>query len=132
MSNMMHGMGFPFFMGLFRGPFFLIVIVVGAFFLVRRFLGPRGRGRGGERFVGGSSRADEALSGGSSGSTETSIFRLAAQRGGEITVSEVVTELGLDPKEAEKILESMNDGTRVRMEFDDKGTVYYEFPELKR
>ncbi len=99
---------------------------------MRRFLGSRDRSRHEERYVGGSSRTDEALSGGSHSTTETSIFRLAAQRGGEITVSEVVTELGLDPKEAEKILEAMTDGTRVRMEFDDKGTVYYEFPELKR
>jgi len=64
-------------------------------------------------------------------SIETSIYRLAAKLGGTITVSDVVTDMSIEPKKAEKKLESMADGVRIRMEVDDAGIVYYEFPELK-
>ena len=57
---------------------------------------------------------------------------MAAKHNGKITVSDVVTELGIEPKRAEKILESMADGVRVRMEVEDSGLVYYTFPELQR
>jgi hypothetical protein len=59
------------------------------------------------------------------------IYSLAKKRGGSLTVSDVVVETGVSPTEAERVLESMTDNMRVRMEVTDEGTVTYEFPELK-
>jgi hypothetical protein len=39
-------------------------------------------------------------------------------------------ETGLDLEQAEKVIESMVDGMRVRMEVDERGVVVYEFPEI--
>ncbi|MFQ3621435.1 MAG: hypothetical protein SNJ78_10900 [Spirochaetales bacterium] len=58
------------------------------------------------------------------------IFRLAQRLGGRVTLSDIVIETGMDPKQAEKFIESLVDGVRVRMEVDEKGIVYYEFPEI--
>ncbi|TVR58219.1 MAG: hypothetical protein EA426_10535 [Spirochaetaceae bacterium] len=60
------------------------------------------------------------------------IFRLAFRSKGQITVSDVVVETGLDLEEAEHLLESMVDHTHVRMEVRDDGSVLYEFPEIIR
>lgn len=65
-----------------------------------------------------------------SDSLAASIFRLANRLGGRLTLSDIVIETGMDPKQAEKFIESMIDGIRIRMEVDEKGIVYYEFPEI--
>ena len=59
------------------------------------------------------------------------ILRLASMRGGTLTVTEVAAELNLDLPAAEKILESMDDGFRVRSEISNEGVIYYEFPEIR-
>lgn len=118
---MMHGFGLPLFMG---GPLTWIILVIAGYFIIRKFFIPH---------IHEDSRKGRYLSGNSSsGSRETDIYRLAAKRNGKITVSDVVTELGIEPRKAEDILETMTDGLRVRMEVDENGNVYYSFPELER
>lgn len=118
---MMHGFGFPLFMG---GPLVWIILIIAGYFLIRRFIIPHTHEE---------SRGGRGVSRNSSpGSRETDIYRLAAKKSGKITVSDVVTELGIEPKKAEEILESMTDGMRVRMEVEDDGTVFYTFPEMKK
>jgi hypothetical protein len=58
------------------------------------------------------------------------IFNLAYTLKGEITLSDIIIETGLSMKEAEKTIDQMVDGIRVRMEVDDQGLVVYEFPEI--
>jgi hypothetical protein len=58
------------------------------------------------------------------------ILRLAAAKGGTLTVTEVAADLNLGLPAAEKILTSMDDGFRVRSEISDEGVIYYEFPEI--
>mgnify|MGYP006294081717 CR=1 FL=1 len=66
------------------------------------------------------------------GSFAQEIFRLAGKRGGRLTISDVVLETGLAPREAESRMNDLVDGERVKMEVTDDGGVYYDFPELKR
>ncbi|MFW5688595.1 MAG: hypothetical protein ACOC1U_03400 [Spirochaetota bacterium] len=65
-------------------------------------------------------------------SQEARIFKLAYRLKGRITVSDIVVETGLGVHEAEQLIESMVDSSRVRMEVDDRGIVTYEFPEIIR
>lgn len=58
------------------------------------------------------------------------VLRLAAARQGCLTVTEVAAELGWTLRRAEKVLNSMDDGLRVRSEVTDEGVIVYEFPEL--
>lgn len=118
---MMHGFGFPLFMG---GSFVGLLLLIGGYFLIRRFIIPHVH----EESRGGRGGARES----SRGSIETNIYRLAAKHDGKITVSDVVTQLGIEPKKAENMLETMSDGMRVRMEVGENGNVYYSFPELRR
>lgn len=124
---MMHGFGFgfPLFMG---GPLVWIVLLVGGYLLVRKLI-ILSRHESGERAGGDYSRR---LAGGDSGFSETEIYRLAAKHNGTVTVSDVVTEMGIEPKQAENKLESMTDGIRVQMEVSEKGIVYYIFTELQK
>ncbi len=57
--------------------------------------------------------------------TQAHLFRLAHKLQGRLTVSDIVVETGLGVSEAEALAESMVDGTRVRMEVDDRGIVTY-------
>jgi hypothetical protein len=100
--------------------------LIGGYVLIRKLLGARSREGSGARETG-SGRSPQPQ-----GSIETKIYRLAAARNGTLTVSDVVTELEVDPGRAESILESMSDGMRVRMEVADNGMVYYSFPELQK
>jgi hypothetical protein len=45
-------------------------------------------------------------------------------------LSDIIIETGLEPRQAERFIEGLVDGVRVRMEVDEKGLVYYEFPEI--
>lgn len=58
------------------------------------------------------------------------ILKLAAMKGGTLTVTEVAADLNLALPAAEKILTSMDDGFRVRSEISKDGVLYYEFPEI--
>ncbi len=58
------------------------------------------------------------------------ILRLANLRGGTLTVTDVAADLDVALPAAEKILESMDDGFRVRSDISKDGVLYYEFPEI--
>lgn len=60
------------------------------------------------------------------------VLKLAGQKRGQLTVTEVATELGWTMKRAEKVLQSLDDGLRVTSEVTDEGVIVYEFPELLR
>lgn len=58
------------------------------------------------------------------------VLKLAAARGGTLTVTEVAADLNLALPAAEKILTSMDDGFRVRSDISREGVLFYEFPEI--
>lgn len=58
------------------------------------------------------------------------VLKLAAVKGGTLTVTEVAADLDLELPAAEKILTSMDDGFRVRSDISPDGVLYYEFPEI--
>jgi hypothetical protein len=60
------------------------------------------------------------------------VLRLAAAKGGTLTVTEVATNLNLGIPAADQILASMDDDLRVRSVISDEGVIFYEFPELMR
>lgn len=116
-------------------PFFFVVPLLFFFGIVRLIVGAaRGFQRG--RYV--DERSYSAFPRRDSGFTEprrptqAQLFRLAHKLKGRLTVSDIVVETGLSVSEAEELAESMVDGTRVRMEVDDRGIVTYEFPEIIR
>ena len=59
------------------------------------------------------------------------VLLLASEKGGELTVSEVAARLNLSLPAAEKVMDAMEDGLRVRSEITDEGLIVYEFPELR-
>ncbi len=121
--------GFGFFPFMFIGPlifFFVIARVIGGF--VRGF--HRSRYLEDESpYTAFPSRPRPSAS---SRPTQGQIFKLAYRLKGRITISDLVVETGLEIAQAEQLIESMVDGTRVRMEVDDHGMVTYEFPEIIR
>ena len=62
------------------------------------------------------------------------ILRLASQRGGRLTASEVAAYMDLTPDAAKKLLDGMEleDSQRVSSDVTDEGVIVYEFPELQR
>jgi len=60
------------------------------------------------------------------------IFKLASTEGGSISVSDVVLATGLTIAEAEKSLNDITDGFRIRMDVTDSGIVRYVFTELEK
>ena len=62
--------------------------------------------------------------------SEGEIFRLADKMKGRVTLSDIVIATNLNLNVAERLIESMVDGTHVTMEVKDSGRVVYEFPEI--
>ncbi len=58
------------------------------------------------------------------------VFRLAYRLGGRLTVSDLVVDLDFSIDEAEQFLGQLVDSTRVTMEVQADGMIYYEFPEI--
>lgn len=58
------------------------------------------------------------------------ILRLATETQGLLTVTEVAAALEMSLLAAERLLDSMDDGLRVRSEVTDEGVIVYEFPEV--
>ena len=58
------------------------------------------------------------------------VFRLAYRLGGRLTVSDLVVDLDFGIEEAEQFLGQLVDSTRVTMEVQSDGLIYYEFPEI--
>lgn len=123
---MMHGWGMGGFgMGpSFFGLFLLFVSAAGLFVLFRRW----DRGRDGTR----RNIIDRRNRPGTNGNRVTApdIFRLARRYNGVVTVSDVVSELDVDPTDAEELLVGLTDGQRVDMEVDSDGVVRYVFREF--
>lgn len=115
------GMGFPIF-GLFP-----LLFVGGALYLLFRRRG--GLKRIAERP--GTSDADSGRTSPAQPSRVSQVFRLARERNGILTVSDVVSELDLEPSEAETLLDELSDGLRVQMSVDDDGIVRYVFREFR-
>lgn len=122
---MMHGWG----MGGFGtgfiifGALALVLVGTGVYVLIRR-LGSSRRSAGHEQLPWG-------LGGQPGGEgTAAEVFRLAKRYNGVLTVSDVVTELGLDPEDAERLLQRVTDSQRVDMRVDADGVVRYVFREL--
>jgi len=63
-------------------------------------------------------------------SFQSKLMKLALNNEGILTVTDVVMATGLSIKQAEKALNNMVDGYRVKMEVKDSGVIVYEFTEL--
>jgi hypothetical protein len=63
-------------------------------------------------------------------SLQLPVLKLAAERQGRLTVTEVAAALGWPLPRAEKVLNSLDDGLRVSSEVTDEGVIVYEFREL--
>lgn len=113
------GMGFPLF-----GLLPLILLGGGLYILFRNY-----RASDGSRRKNLSSRENHTISKEQRVSA-SEVFRLAKRYDGVLTVSDVVYELGIDPKEAEALLEELTDGQRVDMQVDRDGIVRYVFREF--
>ena len=61
---------------------------------------------------------------------QVTVFRLAARSKGCLTLSDVIVETGLDLSKAEKLMDRMVDGSHVQIDVNDKGMIFYEFPEI--
>jgi predicted RNA-binding Zn-ribbon protein involved in translation (DUF1610 family) len=59
------------------------------------------------------------------------VLRLAEERGGLLTVTEVASSLGWPMPRAEKVLNAMEDGLRIASEVTDEGVIVYHFRELQ-
>jgi predicted RNA-binding Zn-ribbon protein involved in translation (DUF1610 family) len=59
------------------------------------------------------------------------VLRLAAQRNGVLTVTDVAAALSWPMPRAEKVLNSLEDGLRVASSVTDEGVIVYEFRELR-
>lgn len=64
------------------------------------------------------------------GALQTPVLKLAADRGGRLTVTQVAAALGWPLRRAEKVLNSLDDGLRVDSAVTDEGVIVYEFREL--
>ncbi len=58
------------------------------------------------------------------------VLRLAAERGGALTVTEVASSLGWTLPRAEKVLNSLEDGLRIVSDVSNEGVIVYEFREM--
>lgn len=59
------------------------------------------------------------------------VLRLAGERGGRLTVTEVASSLNWPMRRAEKVLNSLEDGLRVVSDVSTEGVIIYEFRELR-
>jgi hypothetical protein len=75
-------------------------------------------------------KAREARRAGMIASLQKPVLKLAAERKGLLTVTDVAASLGWSMRRAEKVLQSLDDGWRVNSEVTDEGVIVYEFREL--
>ncbi len=110
----------------FWGPFFFVFPVLILYFVARRLLG-KDHSSEYSRFLEDPSFDSWNQSG---ESKRVRIYKLAYKLGGVLTVSDIVIDTGMEVDEAEKLIQSMVDQQRIRMEVRDDGLVEYEFPEI--
>lgn len=107
----------------------LVVIGVGAGELFPFLLGT-GAAAGGVVLHHAARRQREARREAILSSLQLPVLRLAAERQGRLTVTEVAAALGWTLPRAEKVLGSLDDGLRVSSEVTDEGVIVYEFREI--
>lgn len=110
----------------FMGPFFFLFPALILFYIVRRLLGSNHH-REYDRFLDDPDFNDSFHT---RESSRVRIYKLAYKLGGRLTVSDIVIETGMEVEAAEKLIQSMVDQQRIRMEVMDDGLVVYEFPEI--
>jgi hypothetical protein len=64
------------------------------------------------------------------GEMQLAVLRLADERGGRLTVTQVAADMGWPMRRAERVLNSLDDGLRVNSEVTDQGVIVYEFREV--
>lgn len=64
-------------------------------------------------------------------SLQQHVLKLAGERGGLLTVTEVASSLGWSLPRAEKVLNSLEDGLRIVSEVTNEGVIVYEFREVR-
>ncbi len=122
-NAMMHMMDFMFRGGGMFSGFFLMLIAPGVIILGVILL---------RRFAGLSKKGDLMKSNPDMQSLHSKIMRLALDKGGELTVTDVVMATDLSIEKAEEALNNMVDGLRIKMEVRDSGIIVYEFPEIMK
>lgn len=65
-------------------------------------------------------------------SLQLPVLKLAAARGGRLTVTQVATEMSWPIARAEKVLNSLEDGFRVMSDVTKEGVIVYDFLELRQ
>ena len=60
------------------------------------------------------------------------ILRVAARKGGKLTVAEVIAELAIDKATAEAALEALHLEELAEIEITESGMLVYEFPDIRR
>ncbi|MEX2581803.1 MAG: hypothetical protein WD766_00890 [Gemmatimonadota bacterium] len=78
----------------------------------------------------GANRAREERRAALMSSLQLPVLKLAAERNGVLTVTDVAASLGWSLRRAERVLQSLDDGWRVDSEVTDEGVIVYEFREL--
>lgn len=63
---------------------------------------------------------------------EKEVLRLARQKGGELTIPEIVSDTSMNTEEADEIMRELVVKRYVDMKITDQGTVIYEFFELRK
>lgn len=61
---------------------------------------------------------------------ETEIFRLAQQKGGRLSIPDIVAGTALSTIEADRIMREMTEKGYVNMQVTDSGVIIYEFYEI--
>jgi hypothetical protein len=62
---------------------------------------------------------------------DAEILRLAAERGGRLTIVELVTELALTPEAAKSALHAMHARELAELEMTDSGLLVYSFRDVR-
>ncbi|MDH3601901.1 MAG: hypothetical protein OEU26_20000, partial [Candidatus Tectomicrobia bacterium] len=62
---------------------------------------------------------------------EAEILRLAAHRGGKLTVVEVVSELAVEPDTAKQALDALLGQSLAEIELTDSGVLVYTFYDIQ-
>jgi hypothetical protein len=60
------------------------------------------------------------------------ILRVAARKGGKLTVPEVIAELAVDKATAEAALQALHLEELAEIEITESGMLVYEFPEIRK